>query len=157
MNQPRSPWEWPGIVDRLIGLVGTGLGSTGIAKILSREFPVCLTRNAVIGKRDRLGIKGPAKEPRQAQGETGRLVARLNVRKKPNPPREIPPSDVWNDLPGSRPFLERKRDECAWPVGEGRVCCKPVEQGSYCSLHASIAYTGTGSAKDLLRLAKRFG
>lgn len=121
-----------------------GLSASEIALELRR-----FTRNAVLGKVHRLGLSNmerpekPKPERRPRRGTRPRVniarIAAIVVRAAP----KIERSAVWNALPDSapRPFWERGRDMCAWPIGDGSLsCCEPVVLRGYCGAHARVAY-----------------
>lgn len=169
-ENPKSPWAWPGIVDKMKELLTRGETSSKVAKALNKDFPTRLTRNAVIGKAHRLKIIRPATAPKvrgEALRQANNVAARKQAQKpkpkpkaksfvpEPRPPRQIPADKIWLDVEGSKPFLERRHCECAWPVGDKRVCSAPIKKGSYCKAHARVAYVATSSPRDLERGLRR--
>ena len=82
-NADRGPWLTPGIIDRLTEIHAEELPYRDVARILSREYNVRITRNAIIGKSYRLNLPHRYKR---------RLVIR-----KPRKPRKrvrVKPADV---------------------------------------------------------------
>jgi GcrA cell cycle regulator len=133
---------------------------------IAREIGV--TRNAVIGKMNRLGLSRP-KEIIAAQAEH-RRAARLARPKGPSMPRPKRsrlsiftqqnmlaaafPGPRVEDVPIANgcgcTLLELSREKCRWPVNEPgaadfRYCGNaPVEGMPYCLGHARIAYRPAG-------------
>lgn len=87
------------------------------------------TRNAIIGKMDRMGIKRKPKNPDLPMGPD------LSYKK----------DKVFNTpLDDSKAFIDLKNHECRWKVSEEEDlwCAHGVEKDKpYCSYHASRAYT----------------
>lgn len=114
-----------------------------------------ITRNAVIGKVHRMGVKrnlpaAPAKPPKAV---APRVPRRPNERKAPSekrvniikfPVRPIPEVRAVNDSL-MRPWTERKFGECAFPTVKGDVtysCCADTEgHRSYCPAHQKVVYS----------------
>lgn len=131
-----------------------GLSASEIARELGG-----ITRNAVIGKVDRLGLLARAKPSKPGQSAAKAAVARkarlvvagggcvIQAPEAP-PPRVEIPDDVYAPLPGStpRPWTERKAGECTWLVGEGLSCCNAVHARGWCASHHAI---GTVKAKPV--------
>lgn len=107
-----------------------------------------ITRNAVIGKLNRLGRNErviverqsspkPRKAPRSVAVED--LVAQ--------PIAHVVPEPIALPLSGRVTLLDLTSGMCRWPVGDPRAddfhfCAAPVGRasGTYCALHARIAY-----------------
>lgn len=127
------------------------------------------TRNMVVAKRHRLGLKDcrPASAPRTFRASEPKSKAAP----KPKPALKIAGNGAIFEEPEPRtPFVRtlfvegtgglRIIDEgfggCRWPLsGEGveiRFCCASREDGaSYCTDHARRAYQPTSSAKQRAR------
>jgi GcrA cell cycle regulator len=140
----------------------------------AREIGV--TRNAVIGKMNRLGLSRPkdviGRQPEQrraatlARPKTPRTWRskrpRLNIFaqhemlmvtfRKPQPPEDIP---IYNGRGCT--LLELSQGKCRWPIsnpGAEDFCfCgnEPVKGLPYCPGHARIAYRSVGSAAARVR------
>jgi GcrA cell cycle regulator len=102
-------------------------GSTArqIAEILGEG----VTRNAVIGKANRLGLSKPSKSSetrRQRRTEVKQAVLQMPE--------------------GGATILTLTSSTCRWPIGDPgdddfRFCgAKPKEDGPYCEFHARLAY-----------------
>lgn len=147
--------DWtPARVDLAKSLWADGWSAAEIAKRLGS-----VSRNAVIGKLNRLGFQrntasGPKKPPR-APTQTRRYVRggtpRLKVvgvavveETQARAARAIPFAEAFEPLPDTtpRPFVERGSSHCAWPVGgEGAdtlSCCAPVHKRGWCATHFAL-------------------
>jgi GcrA cell cycle regulator len=124
-----------------------------------------VTRNAVLGKAQRMGWSRPRDAPPPAgltrdddrRCASGRRVGPRLGRDRPLPAlREVA-------LPGTpRLWTERRRGECAYPVGEPDQpgmqlsCCAPTGGGTYCRAHkALMTEPETGlTERDIAALAE---
>jgi len=138
---PQHVWtdSW---VDRLRALIDKGKSGQQIADILTYEFRVKFTRNGVIGKTHRLGIRvksvpGPRPHPRHKPKPKPPRAPRS---RRSLPPTVIEPTPVLLDCRGLT-LMELKGGLCAWPVADApvRYCGLPCV-GSYCPGHSAIAY-----------------
>lgn len=149
------PFAWtPAVLDDLHRLYVREKRS---AAETARALGGGLTRNAVLGKAQRMGwIRGERpKGGRPPSPKGGKVNPRLA-----GPPRGGPFSKVL-PLPKLReitvistpkPWTERGERECAFPVGEPREpggqysCCAPVRgRGAYCPAHRRLmTLEGTG-------------
>lgn len=106
-------------VDDLKRLHAEGLSASQIAAELGG-----LTRNAVIGKRHRLGIPAVNK---QTDPLTAHRIVVKRLRKTADKPREKKPAPEWADvtpiddalipIEQRRTLLELNDNTCRWPVG----------------------------------------
>jgi GcrA cell cycle regulator len=138
---------------------------------IAREIGV--TRNAVIGKMNRLGLSRPRDVvDRQLEQRRDARLARPTIARLPRPKRprlnvfaqhEIlreafpEPKPPAEDIPIHNgrgcTLLELGREQCRWPIsnpGAADFCfCgnEPVEGLPYCPGHARIAYRGTGRSR----------
>lgn len=88
----QSLWQTPGLLDRLTALwTIEHRSASACAAALTAEFEIAVTKNAVLGKLDRLGLIG--KGGRYARPERGRVV----------PHR---PATAGVTLPGGRVFRD---------------------------------------------------
>jgi GcrA cell cycle regulator len=135
-----------------------GLTGSQIAKRLGY-----VTRSAVIGKANRLGLASralpkvtaggvarPSKTRTASRG--GFASVRVSTQGKvfaAPPVMPLPPMPAILDVSQAKPWLERAFGECAFPVaGEGAdvmSCCAPVrgEGARYCAGHHKIVYRPT--------------
>lgn len=120
-----------------------GKSAAQVARLLNAAFGTDRTRNSVIGKVHRLGESRP--EQAKARSTTSRVVMARVAKVKPvpkvrvfSPPKPLPaPAVILADVSFARPWLERERGQCAFPLGEkGAVmsCCFPTEE-TYCTAH----------------------
>jgi hypothetical protein len=138
-KKPRTPPEpfsrnaWTPDEDRLAKeMAEQGRSSREIGKVLGRS------RNAILGRFHRLGVKWEGKWAKPKQ-----LVVDPKAEPAPSPPA------VFNiaDYPPNRPWLERRRGECAFPVtgaGADTVSCCARTEGKgadvYCAQHREVMY-----------------
>ena len=136
-----------------VKLWGEGLSATGIARRIGG-----LTRNAVIGKIHRLGLKRDSTvriTRTKAQNKVVRQRQRQRAPKPATEVRRILTAMATEPLPAERPddiarvsFAALEAHHCRWPVGEvgqpgfGFCGCKPVDGAPYCTDHVRRAFTG---------------
>jgi hypothetical protein len=125
----------PRLDRRLRELFDEGMPYITIALAMSGEFNLNFTRNACIGRANRLRFplrELPRKPPKP-------IEVNLSVRPRPRP-RTTSPSIV----PGKLTLLQLTRFTCHWPSGDRppyTYCGKPVlGDGSFCADHAELAY-----------------
>lgn len=118
-----------------------------------------MTRNAVIGKRIRLGLPDRGNRggwrrplsPREDQERHIRELRAFETKMKPAPkPQPMKADDALAPL--MIPLLDLEPHMCRWPVNspergeEFLFCAHEKERGSpYCSFHESIAWAGRPS------------
>ncbi len=150
-----------------------GVSHTMIANQLSAQYQHPLSRNAVIGKCQRLGILGPSREAAQTAAKLTRALRSAPVRKHISAKERVLPDAVAtrrvadliraekrevapaphrpdSDEIAAAPccLMQLKASSCRWPLnrkaddGQALFCANTaLETGSYCSGHASRAYT----------------
>ena len=150
-------------VEALRRLALEGRSATMIAAALGAA-----SRNAVIGKANRIGVKLGGGSAARRGGRAGRRAAAaaedrpepaLVPRRQPPPPPSLANAEAevdlrrregWRDVegrPGGRP-----RSQCRWPVGdpidEDFAYCglQPAAGRSYCAGHCRMAYRPPGAA-----------
>jgi hypothetical protein len=162
----------PAALDQLHRLyVIEGLSASQVARALSAAgYGGAVTRNAVLGKTQRLGWTRPKVEaapptPRAAQPTAAR--ARTEQPRSPFARRIPLPKLREIDPPGApRPWTERQPGECAFPVGEPdaqgqRSCCAPAQAGgAYCAAHRALMTLPSSTMTDkdqdaILEIARR--
>ncbi|MCU1347749.1 MAG: GcrA cell cycle regulator [Acidobacteria bacterium] len=129
-------------IARLKQLWTDGLSAREIATRLGG-----VTRNAVLGKLDRLGLLGgrarvtpTAKSPRRERRRAP--IART----RPRTPAPAAPASVAPDWPGEVAWLEQLQSHhCRWPIGDPlkagfSFCGRRRARGPYCSEHGEVAY-----------------
>lgn len=146
-----------------------GLSAAGIAAALGGG----LTRNAVIGKLHRLGLRteprapSPRSHPKHRIKPQGRAIAGSRIaartRGDPNmvtlidaiafePPLDGAAFDAAIPQSQRRTLLELREGECKWPVGEGAEMffCAAEQHGSlpYCYHHSLRAYQPAAPRQD---------
>jgi hypothetical protein len=159
MNPADSIWLIPGVDARLRELHALGgaaaLSMGEIADRLNREFQIGITRNSVIGRCGRTGLKRNGLTVKaQAAKKAGRpKVTRIRPIRVDAPivPEIEPPAD---DTPGIT-ILQLKRSTCRWPLGAMQdyppflYCGRDVRfDGPYCTAHHERA-----CGKPIVRVA----
>jgi hypothetical protein len=161
-----SVWDKPGIVDRFREKILSGKSMAESARELSSEHNVTITRNACVGKADRIGLKAPPVVPkpkkpkkpvaarrwRQLNPSRSRAM-RIVERKKTFSELFGVLADGLKDLPADQsPFacsIEHLIDDtsqCRWPVttpdGQPQLFCadQTVPGFPYCTRHCHRAY-----------------
>lgn len=145
-----SPWT-DDRVEVLTQLWRDGKSASAIARALG-----VVTRNAVIGKVNRLGLSG-----RAAPSRPGSRRARA-----PKPERRAPQRPAMRPWPivaepeplvGTADIVSVGPRQCRWPIGDPKadgftLCGRRAVRGAYCGPHGALAYKPT--ARDhLLTLA----
>lgn len=174
-NLRRSVWEIEGAITALRKHHADGLSCSQIATALNREFKgFGVSRNAVIGKLNRLGLsrEAPAKpvarpvaRPIKTSNPIGPIGVAEAKRRAEGRERAIRAEKALAATkPGGRtatakPFTERKIDECWWPIGEGvdmLQCCAKVTRGGLCAEHAERGYQKASTQSERKRAASSF-
>jgi len=175
-SQDPGFWTWA-LTERVKAMWADGKS----AGVIAREIGT--SRNAVIGKLHRLGLKRPqvkggteaqrrAAKDNLRRGKPSRLVAKavpqlVKAPKAYKPPRIVPDERplALDPGPGIVRFLDRSSKQCAWPKWSGdeplaeKMCCgQPVEEGRhypYCAHHLRLnTGLGTISERTALRAAR---
>lgn len=122
-----QPTLWPApITASLVELQAAGKSYSEMALALG------LTRNAVAGKCQRLGLEAV---PVSADVHLSRSRAHRPVAQQPAPIVSLNVS-----------LLDRSRFQCSYMTGKQLCCGLPIERGSYCAGHAKIVYQTTRKA-----------
>ena len=141
-KSPQSNWN-----DERISQL-TELWTSGKYSFSQIGAEMDMTRSQIAGMVRRLGItrpNKPTKAPRPARiakpAANAIIAARLRAKK---PPKVNLPSPVIEPVSIGKPWLERRRGECAFPVsGHGDdvlSCCSPTGGGTYCERHAKLMF-----------------
>ena len=114
--------------------------------LIAAELGGEITRNAVIGKVNRLGL------PRRKEGHSARLPASGGKRKKtperPSPPPTHEITDQEIPIRQRRKLMQLTNKTCHWPVGDPDkpgffFCGAKIRRNAYCVRHARLAYQPT--------------
>jgi GcrA cell cycle regulator len=143
-------------VEQLKGCIGAGLSCGQIAAEIG------VTRNAVIGKMNRLGLSRP-KDALAPEPESRRDAWRPRILTQHQILRELPPEpQAWAETSINNgrgcSLLELSPGKCRWPISEpgADAFCfcgnKQVEGLPYCVGHARIAYKSSARARSAARL-----
>lgn len=121
-----------------------GKSAHRIAVLLNETFGTSRSRNSVVGRLNRLGLARAAPSgPRQSTLDRKAArhavwVNRTPTARKLSPPKPMPsPAVILADVSFARPWLERERGQCAFPIGERYAvmsCCFPTDE-TYCAAH----------------------
>ena len=131
---------------RTLNKITPVLSFKAIAEIMSAEFKLPLTRNAMIGKAHRLGLPdrrtGAVRPPIVGKGKP--MPAKKVAIDAPIPPIEALLPDLV--LRTGITIYQLRDSTCHWPVTAGRppflYCGHPVKgERSYCPKHCEIGYT----------------
>ncbi len=140
------PWD-DALVETVTKLRNEGLSASQIAS------QVGLTRNAVIGKMNRIGVPSPHhNRPRLTpEQKKQRDRARYAARSATRPSRKRTPKFLSEPLarqtilaiPESEwvPFLDNTGCRAIMHDDDKRCCGRPIAYRSYCAGHAAIYYT----------------
>jgi len=134
--------------DELIkNLWAQGYSAGQISKLLTNGR----TRNAIIGRLWRLGVNKSDRQTDILKPRRAPVVAPKDTLPKrplpPPPPAPLPAvSAKVKGYPYAKPWTQRDRDECAFPVRHDRVhetisCCVKVSgENRYCDAHMKRMY-----------------
>ena len=164
MLPSKTAWTAP-MEERLLQLLGKGLSYLDIAKIISREFTVVVSKNACIGKGRRMQValrmparKGSACRKRNArknrEGRSRQQSGRRNsprkrrVERKNQQHRQSLKHRARQSSGRDLTLLQLLPTSCRWPSGNSpnvTFCGADKADGSsYCLKHALIASPGFG-------------
>ncbi len=130
----------PTLIEELKKLWKKGLTTVEIGKSIG------MTKNAVVGKAHRLGLKG-----RPSPIKPGRIQSKVIIEKKIQKEKQanLPKETIQKIKKTSGiSLLDLKSNQCKWPNGDPQdldfsFCGKPAVEGKpYCEEHCAIAYTG---------------
>jgi GcrA cell cycle regulator len=148
------------VIDKLRELAITTMSTREIAHALNVEFGTVLTKNAVIGKINRLGFRPKRQTPRREPKPTIAIIARVkreprnnfnfhrqryNAQITPLAPVPIEPIEPV----GRCTLLELTNKTCRWPIGNpgepGFLFCGSPKANMeknrpYCRYHSAHAY-----------------
>lgn len=174
-SEETAPWfTKAGMTDRLIALHGKGIGYTAIARILTDEYALPVTKNQVVGKARRMDLarrkpiglqpklprhklETPRKRKPQAPLSDGRPGSpRPSVPLPPPTPTILllPPLLPASALPREAlrvenlPIVALNPDECKFAYGEYpyQFCGRSQVEGfAYCAGHLAVIFRQKGS------------
>lgn len=128
--------------EALIAMAANGKTDRVIAQHLGR------TRNAIIGRRSRLGVAcacATASKAMKKKAERQRMRFPERRSRKRRTISEAPPIPTgFAVVPGGKALSDIEDDECRFPVASygtsHRFCGHRTTMQPYCEVHASIAY-----------------
>jgi GcrA cell cycle regulator len=146
--------------DEMIDTLKQGFRDRQIASQIAASLNV--SRNAVIGKINRLGLKlseqdlemrrshkGRKLGPRQRRAGAQTAPVRAPTRWLADTPIIEPTEPVTlapDESPHAVSLFDVEPHQCRWPLGEAgkdfRFCGAGIELGSYCGRHARVALRG---------------
>lgn len=118
------------------------------SEIAARMYPGGLTRNAVIGKLSRLGLRRDhvaKNKPRPRRAVKAKVEPVIRLDKPPKLHAEPLPVDPIHEKP-TRTVATIERGECRWPIGHpgepgfGFCGCPAISGLPYCDTHRARAY-----------------
>lgn len=143
-------------IDSMLKLWIDGLSAAECARHLNASYGTKRTRNAIIGKVNRMGAQRGekrtgeqaaearatrARRAREAQPIRPKVPAKVRVLSPPKALPAFPP--ILADVSFARPWRERaSHGECKYPIGErGAImsCCFPTD-ATYCPAHAAVMF-----------------
>lgn len=151
-------------IELLRGLWEKGLSASQIAEQLGDG----ISRNAVIGKAHRLGLKSrpsPVKTSGEPAEETAvTSIAGMTIAQADDPAEDPTPAAPPAPRPAATPPAAPKSEKttlldlsdkiCKWPIGhpgepDFHFCGKPSQPGfPYCSEHCAVAYQAQMPRRD---------
>lgn len=153
-----SPWQHNATV-LLTRLFKSGFTASQMADRLNRDFKTSVTRNAVIGRLHRMGLKrGCSPSAVGALGHRGKKLRRSKpqasgVSPKPRPEFMIEPLPKCRVMPETLVALvDLEPHHCRWPYGEPKTaafgfCGQPRISGPYCPACSSVAFKDPPAAR----------
>ena len=153
MSGPSYYYVWtPVMQDRLLALLKQGLPYKEIAKIISAENGVTVTKNSCIGKGRRMGVplRLPARK-RLCRKSAQVSYARRKLRPSAATPRPRPPKRKARSLLSRKQplllnlsLIQLHPNSCRYPTGHNppyRYCGKHKQDGSsYCPEHHALCH-----------------
>ena len=149
-KKPMGKNDWSeAMIKRLTELqADSELGFTGIARIMSEEFHIKLSKNSCIGKARRLGlplratiaVRTVMPKPRKSRARQ-RPAEPIAVAPKINPgcTVELPRLAAGNRLT----IFQLRNGVCRFPYGERppyAYCGRPTQRGPWCPHHEHVVY-----------------
>lgn len=139
----------------LIELNRKGMSCREIAEQMNTMFDRTFTREAVLGRKHRLG---PEKCPKMVKPDRQVLQGKINAQKATSKPsnatgRTIPIRAQESKIPpliGPSCITDLVSGECRWPYGKKAPfgwCGRQTAGGAFCQAHAKEA-TGSGSSGE---------
>ncbi|MGC2854322.1 GcrA family cell cycle regulator [Novispirillum sp. DQ9] len=126
-------------IEELKSLWAEGLTTGEIGKRLG------VSKNAVVGKAHRLGLKGRPSPIKRA----GTPAAAATTAAAPAKPAKAKPAEAKQPPAKIRSVVDLSAHTCRWPIGDPRepgfhFCGAPSLAGKpYCAEHSAIAYVGS--------------
>lgn len=144
---------------RLKALIDERLSAGAAASVMTREAGFAITRNQVMSKAVRMGLKFKSRPEGRLRGADGRPPPATSGRVRVNP-KSILDDSHWGRLKSAPPWfrgvgiLELERMTCRFPWdaqdGRGMLYCGGVierEGGSFCSECCAIVYRKVEKSK----------
>lgn len=118
------------IISKMKSLISSGFSCSEVASQLSIITGEKISKNAVIGKNNRL-----KKEPtRKIQAQREKISKKI----KPEPPRPVPVEIVHTTR--NIPLLDVRNGQCRY-ITEHLMCCgDTVHKGQFCKHRAKVCY-----------------
>jgi GcrA cell cycle regulator len=125
-------------VDKLRELFAQKLSPKEIAAKMGNG----LTRNAILGKCHRLGLKFEAKLAKPKRAKATRYATRWGAYSVETKPGELPPETVVDLSPLNIPLADIRALQCRWVSNEQPVlfCGHSAPVGSWCPAHRAVVF-----------------
>jgi GcrA cell cycle regulator len=147
--------------DKAVGLLNRfyvceGLSAAQTARALHLALGGAPTRNAVLGKAQRMGWAKPAapKPPPPPPRSFARVRQGSVTRSRLMPDRPLLPLREVEAASNLKPWTDRRPGECAYPLGEPaapgqQLCCAaPTGGGQYCPPHRTLMIQSSGTLSE---------
>jgi len=123
------------IISKMKSLINSGFSCSEVASQLSIITGAKVTRNAVIGKNNRLKKEGVIIErPKKLQAQREKISKKI----KPESPRPVPIEIVHTTR--NIPLLDVRSGQCRYITGHLICCGDTVHKGQFCKHHAEVCY-----------------
>ncbi len=117
---------------------------------INREFRTSYSRNAVIGRKSRIGLTVPARRDKVERHRSPMAKAKAKAPRPDTPfhlPRPLPAAEIIaircsQIVPRNLVLVDLRSDSCRWPYGDREVtyCGHPRTDGSsYCLDHFHLS------------------
>lgn len=159
---------WPEMHDiALRNYLGSGMSFRQIAEAVNAEMGTNYTRNAVLGRASRLGLRssvpkgrGPSMRKKRAPAPSPVITFKPKPKAPPPLDREQIKLRCAEVVPLNMPLTQLQPGQCRWPYGDDlpfTFCAHPATEGSnYCMPHFCLSLgLGTEAERAADRISGR--